>query len=138
LAGVSLGVLRLTTERKRGMQRGELEMGRDYYVLGLTTKGHFLSHRTVAFPVIDGDDDERIPSGATALQVFAGRKRAAENLGLEMPHRARAFTEATGEEIRAFSINYMKRQEVKAAASRLGADYILVEQADGRFTVDHV
>jgi hypothetical protein len=118
------------------MQREEMEVGRDYYVLGLTTKGHFLSQRTVPFPLIDGDDDERIPSGATALQVFADHKRAAEYLGFEMPHRAREFTEVTGEEIRDFSISFMKRQEVKDTASRLGADYILVEQAHGRFTVD--
>jgi hypothetical protein len=63
------------------MQREEMEMGRDYYVLGMTTKGHFLWQRTVAFPLIYGDDDERIPSGARALLVFADHQRAAEYLG---------------------------------------------------------
>jgi hypothetical protein len=131
-------VPRLTAER-RGMEREEMEMGRDYYVLGLTTKGHFLlSQRMVVFPVIDGDDDERIPSGARALQVFADHKRAAEYLGREMPERTRKFTEETVEELRDFSISYMKRHEVRATARTLGANYILVEHADGRFTVDDV
>jgi hypothetical protein len=121
------------------VQREEMEMGRDYYVLGMTTKGHFLWQRTVAFPLIYGDDDdERIPSGARALQVFADHKRAAEYLGREMPDRARELTDVTGEEIRDFSISYMNRQEVYATAINMGADYILVEQADGRFTLDAV
>jgi hypothetical protein len=92
----------------------------------------------VAFPLIYGDDDERIPSGARALLVFADHQRAAEYLGREMPDRAREFTDVTGEEIRDFSISYMKRQEVYATASNMGADYILVEHADGRFTLDTV
>jgi hypothetical protein len=120
------------------VQREEMEMGRDYYVLGMTTKGHFLWQRTVAFPVIYGDDDERIPSGARALLVFADHKRAAEHLGREIPDRARELTDVTGEEIRDFSISYMNRQEVYATAINMGADYILVEQADGRFTLDAV
>ncbi len=120
------------------MQREEMEMGRDYYVLGMTTKGHFLWQRTVAFPLIYGEDDERIPPGARALQVFADHQRAAEYLGREMPDRARELTDVSGEEIRDFSISYMKRQEVYATASNMGADYILVEHADGRFTLDNV
>jgi hypothetical protein len=120
------------------MQREEMEVGRDYYVLGMTTKGHFLWQRTVAFPLIYGDDDERIPSDARALQVFADHQRAAEYLGREMPDRARELTDVTGEEVRDFSISYMKRQEVYATAINLGAEYILVEQADGRFTLDTV
>ena len=119
------------------MQREEMEMGRDYYVLGMTTKGHFLWQRTVAFPLIYGDD-ERIPSGARALQVFADHQRAAEYLGREIPERARELTDVTGEEIRDFSISYMTRQEVYATAINMGADYILVEHADGRFTLDTV
>jgi hypothetical protein len=99
---------------------------------------HFLWQRTVAFPVIYGDDDERIPSGARALLVFADHKLAAEHLGREMPDRARELTDVTGEEIRDFSISYMNRQEVYATAINMGADYILVEQADGRFTLDTV
>jgi hypothetical protein len=120
------------------MQREEMEMGRDYYVLGMTTKGHFLWQRTVAFPLIYGDDDERIPSDARALQVFADHQRAAEYLGREIPERARELTDVTGEEIRDFSISYMNRQEVYATAINMGADYILVEHADGRFTLDTV
>jgi hypothetical protein len=120
------------------MQREEMEMGRDYYVLGMTTKGHFLWQHTVAFPLIYGDDDERIPSGARALQVFADHQRAAEYLGREMPDRARELTDVTGEEIRDFSISYMKRQEVYATAINLGAHYVLVEHADGHFTLDGV
>jgi hypothetical protein len=120
------------------MQGEEMEGGRDYYVLGMTTKGHFLWQRTVAFPLIYGDDDERIPSGARALLVFANHQRAAEYLGREMPDRARELTDVTGEEIRDFSISYMERQEVYATAINLGADYILVEHADGRFTLDTV
>jgi hypothetical protein len=120
------------------MQSEEMEMRRDYYVLGMTTKGHFLWQRTVAFPLIYGDDDERIPSGARALLVFADHKRAAEHLGREIPDRARELTDVTGEEIRDFSISYMNRQEVYATAINMGADYILVEQADGRFTLDTV
>ena len=119
------------------MQSEEMEMGRDYYVLGMTTKGHFLWQRTVAFPLIYGDD-ERIPSGARALQVFADHQRAAEYLGREIPERARELTDVTGEEIRDFSISYMNRQEVYATAINMGADYILVEHADGRFTLDTV
>ena len=119
------------------MQREQMEMGRDYYVLGMTTKGHFLWQRTVAFPLIYGDD-ERIPSGARALQVFADHQRAAEYLGREIPERARELTDVTGEEIRDFSISYMTRQEVYATAINMGADYILVEHADGRFTLDTV
>jgi hypothetical protein len=119
------------------MQSEEMEMGRDYYVLGMTTKGHFLWQRTVAFPLIYGDDD-RIPSGARALQVFADHRRAAEYLGREIPERARELTDVTGEEIRDFSISYMNRQEVYATAINMGADYILVEHADGRFTLDTV
>jgi hypothetical protein len=80
------------------MQREELEVRRDYYVLSMTTKGHFLWQRTVAFPLIYGDDDERIPSGARALLVFADHKRAAEYLGREMPERARELTDVTGED----------------------------------------
>src|SRR3712207_3683105 len=121
------------------MQREEMEMGRDYYVLGMTTKGHFLWQRTVAFPLIYGeDDDERIPSGARALQVFADHQRAAEYLGREIPERARELTNVTGEEIRDFSISYMNRQEVYATAINMGAEYILVEHTDGRFTLDTV
>ncbi len=120
------------------MEREEMEMRRDYYVLGMTTKGHFLVQRTVAFPVIDGDDDERIPSGTTALHVFADHKRAAEYLGGVMPDRFEEYTEEVGEEIRDFSISYMNRQEVYATARSLGAEYILVEQADGRLTLDAV
>jgi hypothetical protein len=62
------------------MQREEMELGKDYYVLGMTTKGHFLWQRTVAFPLIYGDDDERIPQGARALLVFAEHQRAADGL----------------------------------------------------------
>jgi hypothetical protein len=40
--------------------------------------------------------------------------------------------------IRDFSISYMNRQEVYATAMNMGADYILVQQADGRFTLDTV
>jgi hypothetical protein len=122
------------------MQREEMEVERDYYVLGMITKGHFLWQRTVAFPLIygDDDDDERIPSGARALLVFADHKRAAEHLGREIPDRARELTDVTGEEIRDFSISYMKRQEVYATAINMGADYILVEHADGLFTLDTV
>jgi hypothetical protein len=32
----------------------------------------------------------------------------------------------------------MKRQEVCATVTNMGADYILVEHADGRFTLDTV
>ncbi len=120
------------------MQTEEMEVERDYYVLGMTTKGHFLWQRTVAFPLIYGDDDERIPSGARALVVFADHQRAAEYLGREMPDRARELTDVTGEEIRDFSISYMKRQEVYGTAINMGADYILVEHTDGRFTLDTV
>jgi hypothetical protein len=69
------------------MQTEEMEVGRDYYVLGMTTKGHFLWQRTVAVPLIygDDDDDERIPSGARALQVFADPQRAAEYLVPSVP-----------------------------------------------------
>ena len=120
------------------MHRQELEMGRNYYVLGMTTKAHFLRQRTEAFPVIDGDVDERIPSGTKALGVFASHKRAAEYLGDVTPDRVREFAEEIGEEIRDFSISYMNRQEVYATARSLGAEYIIVEQADGRLTLDAV
>jgi hypothetical protein len=123
------------TER-RGMEREALEVGKVYYVLGLTTKGPWLSQYTVAFPVLDAADDERIPSGAKALQVFADHKRASEYLGRVMPEKASSFTQVTGQEIRDFSISHMYRNEVKATANTLDAAYIVVEQADGRFTVD--
>ncbi len=117
------------------MEREELAVGKVYYVLGLTTKGPWLSQRTVAFPVLDADDDERIPSGAKALLVFADHKRAFERLAREMPERASSFTRETGREIGAFIISHMTRHEVKATANTLDADYIVVEQAAGRFTV---
>jgi hypothetical protein len=117
------------------MEREELAVGRVYYVLGLTTKGPWLSQRTVAFPVLGADDDERIPSGAKALLVFADHKRAFERLAREMPERASSFTLETGQEIGAFIISHMTRHEVKATAKTLAADYIVVEQAEGRFTV---
>ncbi len=118
------------------MEREEMAVGRVYYVLGLTTKGPWLSQRTMAFPILDADDDERIPSGAKALLVFADHKRASEYLRREMPERASSFTLETGEEIRDFSISHMNRHEVKATANALDAAYIVVEQADGRFTID--
>jgi hypothetical protein len=102
----------------------KMELGTTYYVLSLTTKSHWLSQSTMPFPVIDGESDERIPPDSRALQVFADHKRATEYLGREIPNRA-------GEEVRNFSISHHSFSEVELLASDLGADYILIEEADG-------
>ena len=101
-----------------------MEIGTTYYVLGLTTKGHWMSQSKVPFPIIHGTSDERIPPDSKALQVFDDHKRATEYLGREIPNRA-------GEEVRNFSISHHSFSEVELLASDLGADYILVEEADG-------
>ncbi len=101
-----------------------MEIGTTYYVLGLTTKGHWLSQKTVPFPVVDGTSDERIPPGSKALQVFTDPERASEYLGREIPKR-------TSEEVRDFSISHVGLPEVELLASDVGVDYILVVENDG-------
>jgi hypothetical protein len=102
----------------------KMEIGTTYYVLGKTTKGHWLSQSTVPFPVIEGKSDERIPPDSKALQVFADHKRATDYLEREIPKR-------TNEGVRDFRIGYVNLHEVELLANDLGADYILVEEADG-------
>jgi hypothetical protein len=106
------------------MEGKKMEIGTTYYVLGLTQKGHWMSQSKVPFPIIHGTSDERIPPDSKALQVFDDHKRATEYLEREIPIR-------TGEGVREFSLGCVDRHEVELLASDLGADYILVEEADG-------
>jgi len=117
---------------------GKMEIGTTYYLLRLTRKGDFGSQRGEPFPLIAGARDDRILAGTKALQVFADRKRALKYLEREIPERTREFIEATGEEVGGFTIDYVNRLEVKAIASELGADCVLIEDANGDFTVEDV
>ena len=115
-----------------------MEIGRTYYVLGLTPKDDFLSQRPMHFPVIDRNHDDRIPSDSKALQVFADHKRALECLEREMLERTREFTEEAGGEVKDFTIGHSSRQEIKDIASEEGATYVIVEERDGRSRLENV